>query len=186
MANVDEILKLKELLDKKAITQEEFEKMKNELLEKNIEEKKESTEPIDTSTGKKKKSGCLSTGMMIIIILIVAFVIFGKLVIEPSDERFYNNQEVLEGIVISTEDFSSIVRQCGFSDYTLERDELLDELDGEGTIGIRIKMSLKNSNANGIVYIKDGSIYSVRYADNYLYKDGTIQHTLNEYLVTSY
>ena len=59
MANVDEILKLKELLDKKAITQEEFEKMKNELLEKNIEEKKESTEPIDTSTGKKKKSGCL-------------------------------------------------------------------------------------------------------------------------------
>ena len=136
----------------------------------------------DTTTEKKKKGNLLVTTIMTLIIIIVAFVIFGKLVIEPSDERFYSNQEVLEGIITSTEDFSNIISQCGFSDYTLERDTLLDDLDGEGTIGIRIKMS----NANGIVYIKDGTVYSVRYADNYLYKDGAIQHTLYEYLVTNY
>ena len=116
--------------------------------------------------------------MMTIIIIFIAFIIVGKLVIEPSNEQFYNNQEVIESLVTSSDNFLNIIKQCGFSNYTLERDTLLDGLDGDGTIGIRIKMS----NLNGIIYVKDGAIYSVRYADNYLYKDGIIQHTLSEYI----
>lgn len=168
MSNADEILKLKDLLDKEIITRDEFEKKKNELLgEKN-----------ESKTTAIKRNGCLSTGMMTIIIIFIAFIIVGKLVIEPSNEQFYNNQEVIESLVTSSDNFSNIIKQCGFSNYTLERDTLLDGLDGDGTIGIRIKMS----NLNGIIYVKDGAIYSVRYADNYLYKDGIIQHTLSEYI----
>lgn len=129
------------------------------------------------STNQKKSNGCLGTCIMTIIIIIVAFIIFGKLVINPSNERFDNNMQAIDGIVASYEDFSSIIEQCGFNDYSLERDEMLDDLDGDGTIGVRIK----TSKANGIIYIKDGAIHSVRYADNYLYKDGTIHHSLTEY-----
>ena len=155
--------------------------MKTELLNKKDEpetivNKVSSTAPKQ----KNKKNGCLSTGMMTVIIIFVTFLILGKLVIEPSNEKYYNNQAVIENLVTSYDDFSNIIQQWGFSGYTLERDELLDDLDGEGTIGIRIKMS----NANGTIYIKDGAIHSIRYADNYLYKDGIIQHTLSEYTVT--
>lgn len=168
MSNADEILKLKELLDKEIITNEEFEKKKRELLES------KTVMNNIPNTSLNRKNSCLTTIISILIILIVSFVIVGQLVIEPSNQKYYNNQEVVQNLISSYSDFSNILQQCGFSNYTLERDELLDDLDGDGTIGIRIRMS----NINGIIYIKDGAIHSVRYADNYLYKDGIIQHTL--------
>lgn len=179
MSNADELLKLNELLNKQAITQAEYERMKSELLGKGYAINTGMNNNVNNynSVNKKKSHGCLMT----IIILIVAFILFGKLVIESSNERFYNNQQAIEGIVTSYEDFSSIIEQCGFSNYSLERDEILDEIEGEGTVGVRIKMP----KLNGIIYIKDGAIYSVKYADNYLYRDGKIQHTLSEYIVTN-
>ena len=178
MSNADEILKLKELLDNGIITNEEFEKKKKELLEVKDNPKVSFEDETNiTSNSKNKKMGCFSSTILVVIILSICFIIFGQLVIEPSNERFYNNQEVIEGLVTSYDDFLYVLKQCGFNDYSLERDEMLDELDGEGTIGVRIK----TQNANGIIYIKDGAIYSVRYADNYLYKDGTMLHTLMEF-----
>lgn len=174
MSNVNEILKLKELLDKEIITKEEFELKKKELL---CDESKKTNKDKNKTMPKKEinvMSGCLSA-------IIIAFIIFGMLVIEPSNDKYYNNKNVIESFVTSYDDFSNIIELCGFSNYTLEKDDLLDNLDGEGTIGFRIK----TGNVNGIVYIKDGVIYSVKYADNYLYKDGSVQHTLSEYTITS-
>ena len=72
MSNADEILKLKELLDKQAITQEEYEKMKTELL-KGKDESKTVINKYTRTTQKQnnKKNGCLGTGMMTIIIMII-------------------------------------------------------------------------------------------------------------------
>lgn len=183
MSNVDEILKLKELLDKEIITQEEFEKKKNELL---TNEKIVNNTTNVTSNTKENNNG-YSKGCLIAILTILfplfMFWAIGSIFSEPTyvkNVKLQNNKNIIESYSMSYVYFSNIVESCGFSDYTLERDELLDDLDGEGTIDFRIK----SGNANGIVYVKDSVIQSVRYADNYLYKDGIVHHTLSEYIVT--
>lgn len=182
MSNIDELLKLKELLDKEIITKEEFEQKKKELLndKSNTERNK-----VDTSTNNSKKvnsstsKGCLTAFILFFII----FGMFGMLVIEPSNNRVEKNIKVVENYINSYEELFAIIENCGFEEYTLERDELIDNTEGDGTIGFRIKT--ENSSIP-MVFVKDGNIYCIKYnADTYLYKDGAIQHTLSEYIITS-
>lgn len=49
-----------------------------------------------------------------------------------------------------------------------------------GTIGYRIN----ENNLSGILYIKNGKIYSIRYSDKYLYKDGKVKDSLSNYFLT--
>lgn len=70
--NVDKIIELKKMLDEKVITQEEFNKMKNDLLEKEIQ-------PIDRP--KKIQKINLSTLIILaIIISIIIIIIIGRII----------------------------------------------------------------------------------------------------------
>ena len=61
---------------------------------------------------------------------------------------------------------------------SVERDEGLDGLiDDTGEIGYRVATS---SSKNICVYVKNNEVIAVRYADNYLYRNGNILKTVNE------
>lgn len=61
-----------------------------------------------------------------------------------------------------------------------EHDELLDDNEGNGSKGYR----LKTDRGNVIAYFKDDKLYSLRWADRDLYKEGKTLVKLNDYLLT--
>ena len=70
----------------------------------------------------------------------------------------------------------SIITECEIKNYNIERDESLDTLDGENTIGFR----LKSDNYNVVMYVKNGIVNSIRYADNDLYRNNTVLKKITE------
>ena len=113
--------------------------------------------------------------VIILFVAIVALIIFASAnpnkpatyVLEP----FMNEQQIAE--------FNSIATKCGFKAKKIIKDESLDTLDGENTIGFRVETQYT---ANVILYIKDGNVKSIRFADNYLYNDGNFVAELSKYL----
>ncbi len=113
--------------------------------------------------------------VIILFVAIVALIIFASAnpnkpatyVLEP----FMNEQQIAE--------FNNIATKCGFKAKKIIKDESLDTLDGENTIGFRVETQYP---ANVILYIKDGNVKSIRFADNYLYNEGNFVAELSKYL----
>lgn len=115
---------------------------------------------------------------IIVIILIVAIILLvGFAALNPNKpvtyilENFMNSQQI--------SNFNEIANNCGFTVKNISRDDSLDGLDGENTLGFRIETQYKG---NVILYIKDGNVKSIRFADNYLYNDGNYNGELSDYL----
>lgn len=117
------------------------------------------------------------TGIIPGIILILVLVGFFVLV-NSSTNKSDSNYEVLKDYMSpdSIKNTLKVISDCGISNYDIVRDESLDTLDGENTIGFR----LNSTNYNAIMYVRDNNIYSIRFADNDLYRNGTIQKKINE------
>lgn len=113
--------------------------------------------------------------VVILFVAIVALIAFASA--NPNKpvtyvlESFMNEQQIAE--------FNSIATKCGFKAKKIIRDDSLDTLDGENTIGFRIETQYT---ANVILYIKDGNVKSIRFADNYLYNEGNFIAELSNYL----
>ncbi len=117
------------------------------------------------------------TGIIPGIILILVLVGFFVLV-NSSTNKSDSNYEVLKDYMSpdSIKNTLKVISDCGISNYDIVRDESLDTLDGENTIGFR----LNSTNYNAIMYVRDNNIYSIRFADNDLYRNGTILKKINE------
>ena len=114
-------------------------------------------------------------GLVLIIFLIIFFIF-----INSSTNKSEENYSVLKDYMEAEEIKNSlnILTECGFTNYSLSRDDSLDNLDGENTLGFRIK----TDNYNAILYLKDGVIKSIRFADNYLYNEGNYISTMQNYI----
>lgn len=115
---------------------------------------------------------------IIVIILIVAIILLvGFAALNPNKpvtyilENFMNSQQI--------SNFNEIANKCGFTVKNITRDDSLDGLDGDNTLGFRIETQYKG---NVILYIKDSNVKSIRFADNYLYNDGNYFGELSDYL----
>ena len=115
---------------------------------------------------------------IIVIILIVAIILLvGFAALNPNKpvtyilENFMNSQQI--------SNFNEIANKCGFTVKNITRDDSLDGLDGDNTLGFRIETQYKG---NVILYIKDGNVKSIRFAKNYLYNDGNYFGELSDYL----
>lgn len=86
-------------------------------------------------------------------------------------ESFMTEQKINE--------FNTICSKCGIHVKNISRDDSLDGLDGENTIGFRIEMQYRGSI---ILYIREGSVKSIRFADNYLYNDENFISNISKYL----
>lgn len=112
-----------------------------------------------------------------IILILAILLIVGYAAFNPNKpvtyilESFMNSQQI--------ENFNKITNKCGFMVKNITRDDSLDGLDGDNTLGFRIETQYKG---NVILYIKDGNVKSIRFADNYLYNDGNYFGVLSDYL----
>ena len=199
MSNADEILKLKELLDSKIITQKEFEKKKKELLD--IKETIETpTQKVNNSkkgflnklgiennitlTSKKNKSKSNKksspTGIILLLIVIVFMVTVGSST-DKQYEKINKEKELFNQYSISYDNVKSVLQNCGYTNYTITRDIEMDNYWGEGTIAFQI--TYNDNNLSGIT-IKDGSIYNVFYIKNELYRDGQVICKISDFFLT--
>lgn len=115
---------------------------------------------------------------IIVIILLIAFIALIVFTSKNPNEpvthilNSYMNQQQID-------EYNSISSNCGFKTKKITRDESLDGLDGENTIGFRIETQYT---LNVILYIQNGIVKSIRCADNYLYNDGNIISNISNYL----
>ena len=120
-----------------------------------------------------KNRGCLI--FIIILLLFIGGLIFGFVEMSKNPER-YNTDSVGNYIEMEAEQarkVNAILEQCGIDDVKyVEHDELLDDMDFEGEKGYRVT----NGNIKNIILYLDlnNDVYSIRYADKYLYKDGAV------------
>ncbi len=75
-----------------------------------------------------------------------------------------------------------VLNDCGVKDIiAIERDDLLDNMTDNGEVGFRIKAKeIKNV----ILYLKDGQVFSIRYADYDIYSNSTKNYDLSSFYIT--
>ena len=117
------------------------------------------------------------TGIIPGIILIIFLVIIIGIV-SSNTNKSSSNYSVLKDYMSADniKNTLSIITECEIKNYNIERDESLDTLDGENTIGFR----LKSDNYNVVMYVKNGIVNSIRYADNDLYRNNTVLKKITE------
>lgn len=84
-----------------------------------------------TTVNQKKKTKITGIGPGIALILFIAIIGF---MINATTKNTSNNYSQLKSTGINSEEITNIldiIDQCGFSNYTIEKDSSLDELDGK-------------------------------------------------------
>lgn len=112
-------------------------------------------------------------GIIFILILIGFFVM-----VNTTTNKSSSNYDVLKDYM-SADNIKTtldVITKCGITGYDIVRDDSLDSLDGENTLGFR----LKSQYYNAVMYIKDGNINSIRFADNDLYRNGTLLKKIDD------
>lgn len=79
---------------------------------------------------------------------------------------------------------NDIIKQVGIDNFTkITYDELLNDIEGQGTKGYRITTSYSD---NIILYVDSSNkVFSIRWADRDFYKDGKPLLNVNDFLMTS-
>ncbi len=189
MSNVDEILKLKELLDKEIITKEEFEKKKSELLNMDTQTTKNVNESQNANVKQGKNTapkGCLITFNIFIIIIVLSIIMSIVRIMQEPDGKSQTQSLLVDQYNLSEEEVKNVINtinQCGYSDYFSNYflSKGSDNNEIPGSQGFEIN---KNDKIIGFVDIKDNKVCLIQYSDKILYKDDAIQHTLSEYIIT--
>lgn len=112
MSNVDEIIKLKELLDKNIITKEEFEIKKGQLLQ-NIDKDKDDKQNNHSKNKSKNRKGCLTVIFIFIIIFIIGIATLSTPNISIKNllmDSYHLSKEEAENVI-------NVINDCGYSKY---------------------------------------------------------------------
>jgi hypothetical protein len=133
----------------------------------------------------KNKKGCLIT-LIIIVVLFIFGLVFGinQMLQHPENFREKSKVSIAFGISGKNEKIiEKILNDCGINDIeSIKHDELLDNLNIKGEKGYRVT---SNGISNIILYLKpNNTVNMIRYADNYLYKNGKIRSVLQDYILT--
>lgn len=118
------------------------------------------------------------TRMKVIGIFFVLFTIFG--IILSYVQAPGNNSSKIAKAPSQEQQIETALATMGTKLKSYEHDELLDDNEGNGSKGYR----LKTDRGNVIAYFKDDKLYSLRWADRDLYKEGKTLVKLNDYLLT--
>lgn len=132
----------------------------------------------------KHKKGCLIG----FLIFIIAFIAIPVIFISQDPERYNTDLKgkvarELNITVEQAEKVANILTSVGINEnITIKNDEELDNSHFEGEKGYRLS---NRDFSNVILYMNNGEVYNIRYADNDLYKEGEVLSKINDYIVTS-
>ncbi len=145
----------------------------------NVKEYKEKNSSFINNTNKKtKKKSVTGTVLGIMFLVLFAFIV---IVGSSTDKNYEITKDMFAQYSVSYGDVINIVSNCGFTNFSITRDELIDNLWEEGTIGFRIK---SDQSQNTTLYIKNNSVYNIRYADIDLYKNGEYLDNVTNYYIS--
>lgn len=160
--------------------------------EKNVKEKCNIKEPrVDKP---KEKSvgkifaiifGC-AFGFIFLIVAIALIATGGN--IEPADNSSKMVKEIKNSINVNNEEaqaIEDILKAVGISEIDdIKADESLNEIEGIGSKGYRIKASFSKNN-NIILYVdSNNKVICIRWADKDFYRDGKALLNFNDYIIT--
>ena len=144
---------------------------------------------------KKKGRGCLIPFIVVLIIFILFCIgmSIGINDMQEHPEKYQDSTEKVESMTGKYIDVTpeqgatidSVLKECGIEKLvSFEHDEMLDNAHLDGETGYRLAV---NSSVDNIVLYLSGdmTVYMIRYADNYLYQDGTVVATLQDYTMTT-
>lgn len=136
---------------------------------------------------KKKASKNIVIGILVlVIILMIGF----NLTNSDKDNAETTGGAGAAGVLTSLGDITEEQKQaiqstfdaCGIKEIeSIEHDECLDDMNAEDEKGYRISANGMN---NIIVYVLNGKVTLVRYADITFYENGTVIKSLDDYAIT--
>lgn len=133
----------------------------------------------------KKKRGCLIS-LLIFLGFICVTTVTAMSNIPDSDKAPKNLSIIMKATGVNKEDataINGILNDCGIQAKEISHDEGLDNSTGSNEKGYRISTQDLN---NIILYLReDNSIYSLRYADNFLYDNNAVISKVSNYYLSS-
>lgn len=129
--------------------------------------------------------GC-AFGFIFLIVAIALIATGGK--IEPLDNSSKMVKEIKNSINVNNEEaqaIDDILKAVGISEIdNIKADESLNEIEGVGSKGYRIKASFSKNN-NIILYIdSNNKVICIRWADKDFYRDGKALLNFKDYVIT--
>lgn len=188
MSNADEILKLKELLDDKIITQEEFEKKKNELLNlnkiNNINTTINNNGANDINTNVTKNRNIIKIFFIIFLILIIVMIItYNKVTIKASlKNKCGLSEEEAQAV-------ENILNNCEIMIGELSENTEFDNVYIENSKGYTINIY---NYCKILMILNNNQLYCLKMLeidnkpvteDKYLYNAGIQNATLSDYVI---
>lgn len=133
----------------------------------------------------KRKYGCLIATLIILIVptLLVAL----GIALAPESDKVPENVGIIMKAGIDDKEkatqIDAVLKECGIETKTITYDSNLDNSTGADEKGYRI--STKDLN-NIILYLReDNSVYSIRYADEFLYNDNAVVSKITDFYLTT-
>lgn len=155
--------------------------------EKSIIKEQKNDKPKEKSVG--KIFAIIFGGAFGFIFLIVAIALIatgGN--VEPADNSSKMVKEIKNSINVNNEEaqeIEDILKAVGISEIDdIKADESLNEIEGVGSKGYRIKASFSKNN-NIILYVdSNNKVICIRWADKDFYRDGKALLNFDNYLIT--
>ena len=145
---------------------------------------KTSIHQLNDQTKKKSSKALIYSRRFALICMGIVVVLTIAMALIPAKER-----PLIEGSDVGLNDIIiEALSVCGVADSVeevenVEHDESLDNMNIDGEKGYRISANGIN---NIILYMVDGTVNMVRYADNTLYENGAPVDNISNYVLTDY
>lgn len=142
---------------------------------------------IATNTNIKPKSskGCLIGCLIPIIIFFVVCIIIA-ITMANTGTASVNTTKIMQVGIEDREDankIDEILKECGIDIQDIIHEEALDNATGANEKGYRIT---SNGIKNIILYLReDNTVYSIKYAGNFLYNNNKVESKLTDYYLTN-
>ena len=101
-------------------------------------------------------------------------------------EKISQAKNIMEQYSIPYEETDKIIKECGFTDYTIKRDEEMDGHWGKGTKAFQITFKVDNEeNILAGFTTKNNKINNIYYIKDELYKNGEVKNKIDYYILTN-
>lgn len=127
-----------------------------------------------------------AVGLIFLVVAIAMIATGGK--VDPIDNSSKMVKVIKSSLSVNNEEaivMENIFKSIGIDEIdSIEADEALDEYEGAGSKGYRVKASFSQNN-NIILYVSsDNKIICIRWADKDFYRDGKGLLNFNDYLIS--
>lgn len=133
----------------------------------------------------KSKKGCL-IGCLVPVVIFFIICIIVAIVMSNNQTTSANSTKLIQVGIEDKEkanQIDNILKECGVNIQEITHEEVLDNATGINEKGYRITA---DGIKNVVLYVReDDTVYSIKYADNFLYNDNQVVSKLTDFYLTN-